>query len=212
MGSLPGVIGAIDGTFIPIPAPKEDQESYYNRKKFHAVILQAVCMQNMAFSDCYVGWPGSCHDARVLRNSKLYQNVDTLFNPEFYIIGDPAYPIRSWLMVAYKENGRLTPSHRLFNKSLSKTRVVIEQAFSLLKGRFRRLKFLDIRDMKELNETVMMCCILHNVLLHEGNFEEFFDPTGEDSTNQVEGDDADELHAKAEGENKREWLRNYISQ
>lgn len=166
----------------------------------------------MAFSDCYVGWPGSCHDARVLRNSKLYQSATALCNPEYYIIGDPAYPIRPWLMVSYKENGHLTESHRRFNKALSKMLVVIEQAFSLLKGRFRRLKFLDIQDMKEVNETVMMCCILHNMLVNEGNIEEFLEPVIMEESSQFGSDDVDDTSAKAEGEDKREWLRNYLMQ
>ncbi|KYQ49643.1 Putative nuclease HARBI1, partial [Trachymyrmex zeteki] len=37
------VIGAIDGTYIPIKAPKVDAESYINRKCFHAITLQGIC-------------------------------------------------------------------------------------------------------------------------------------------------------------------------
>jgi hypothetical protein len=93
-------------------------------------------------------------------------------------------------------------------------RVVIEQSFALLKGRFRRLKLLDIRNMKELNETVMMCCILHNILLVEGNFEFFTDQSpSEEDANSLEESEQDanaDQNDKAEGEEKREWLRNYL--
>lgn len=37
------VFGAIDGTHIPIMAPKEGYRDYVNRKQWPAVILQAVC-------------------------------------------------------------------------------------------------------------------------------------------------------------------------
>ncbi|CAG2196907.1 unnamed protein product [Mytilus edulis] len=43
------IIGAIDGSHIPIEQPLECPNSYYNRKKFHSVILQAVCKDDLSF-------------------------------------------------------------------------------------------------------------------------------------------------------------------
>src|SRR5690348_12416673 len=83
---LPGAIGAIDGSFIEIPAPKVDQESYCNRKKFHSIILQGVCDPDMKFLDCNIGWPGSVHDSRVLRNSNIFRKSEDIFRPQFYLI------------------------------------------------------------------------------------------------------------------------------
>jgi hypothetical protein len=37
---FPNTIGIIDGTYIPIPLPKEKDVAYICRKKFAAVILQ----------------------------------------------------------------------------------------------------------------------------------------------------------------------------
>ena len=39
---VPQVGRAIDGSHIPIQAPTEDPDAYYNRKWFHFIILQAV--------------------------------------------------------------------------------------------------------------------------------------------------------------------------
>ena len=39
---FPQVVGAIDGSHIPIIAPKNDPNDYYNRKQFHSVILPGV--------------------------------------------------------------------------------------------------------------------------------------------------------------------------
>ena len=64
--------GAIDGTHIPIKAPSDHSDEYYNRKSFHSVILQAVVDAFLYFTDICVGWPGRVHDARVLSNSTLY--------------------------------------------------------------------------------------------------------------------------------------------
>jgi hypothetical protein len=46
-------------------------QSYVNRKGYHSVILQAICSHDMRFTNCFVGWPGSCHDSRVL-NSQFW--------------------------------------------------------------------------------------------------------------------------------------------
>lgn len=48
-GKIPGVVGAIDGTYIPIKAPQENPEVYINRKCFHAITMQAICDHNRAF-------------------------------------------------------------------------------------------------------------------------------------------------------------------
>ncbi|XP_052778539.1 putative nuclease HARBI1 [Mya arenaria] len=76
MQGFPGIIGAVDGSHIPIRTPTEYPENYINRKGFPSVILQAVCDHNMRFIDIYCGWPGSVHDARVLRNSPLCEKAD----------------------------------------------------------------------------------------------------------------------------------------
>lgn len=43
IAGIEGVIGAIDGTFINIKAPKEDGNVYITRKCTYAITLQATC-------------------------------------------------------------------------------------------------------------------------------------------------------------------------
>ena len=52
-----------------------DSQCYITRKKFHAVILQAVCDKDLLFTDCFAGYPGSVGDLRVFRNSDLYKDA-----------------------------------------------------------------------------------------------------------------------------------------
>lgn len=78
---FPQVVGAIDGSHIPITRPIHNQADYYNRKGFHSIILQAVVDYRYMFIDICVGWPGRVHDARVLCNSSLFVKASngTLF-------------------------------------------------------------------------------------------------------------------------------------
>lgn len=61
------VIGAIDGSHIAIKAPHVNHEDYFNRKQNYSINLQGVVDATGKFIDVSTGWPGSIHDARVLR-------------------------------------------------------------------------------------------------------------------------------------------------
>ena len=163
-----GVVGAIDGSHINIKAPHQNSSAYVNRKGVHSIILQAVCTSDMRFTDCYAGEVGSVHDATVLKRSDLYARMATdsgLFPADSHIIGDAAYPLMKNLMVPYKDTGSLTARQQRYNLSLSSSRCVIERAFALLKGRFRRLKFLDMSRIDLIPKVIVACCVLHNVCL-----------------------------------------------
>jgi hypothetical protein len=52
----------------------------------------------------------------------------------------------------YQDNDRLSENERRFNKHLSVKRQLIEEAFGILKGRFRKLKMLDIDIIENIRE------------------------------------------------------------
>lgn len=159
-----GIIGAIDGSHVPIKGPTQNKISYYNRKGFTSVVLQAVADHNSKFINCYAGEVGSLHDARVFRKSDIGRNFENLnVTYESHLLGDAAYPLKENLLTPYKDNGFLTDIQKNFNKIHSKSRVVIEQAFGLLKGRFRRLKYLDMTRPDLIPLIIISACILHNL-------------------------------------------------
>ena len=75
-----GVIGAIDGTHIPIKATKQNHEQYINRKGFFSVQLQVIRDPNLFITHVFCGYPCSVHDARVFRNSLICREVEV--NPD----------------------------------------------------------------------------------------------------------------------------------
>ncbi|XP_017482472.1 PREDICTED: putative nuclease HARBI1, partial [Rhagoletis zephyria] len=167
---IPGVIGAIDCTHIRIKAPKENKECYFDRKHSYSLVLQAVVDADKRFTDVNCGEPGSLHDSRVLRRSNLFFKAQSeprsLFPNESFILGDSAYPSTSWLVPPYKDYGNLSVSQRNFNKVHSSTRIVVENAFGLLKTRFRRLlHFTEQTNLCFVVNLIVSACILHNICI-----------------------------------------------
>ena len=83
---------------------------------------------------------------RVLRNSPLFQDAeartDDLFPVQTYIIGDAAYPLKTWLLRGFKDNGHLAAQQTRVTHLLSSKRMIVERSIGLLKGRFRKLKVI----------------------------------------------------------------------
>ena len=168
--NFPGIRGFIDGSHIAIRKPEIRGFDYYNRKDFYFVILQAVCREDLRFTDIYVGWPGKVHDARVFRNSPLYADGHVKCGGG-HILADSAYPNIDWVLTPFRDNGQLTPSQTCFNIVHSSARSAIERAFGLLKGRFTRLKFVDQRNIPTILDTICTACVLHyNCILNEDDF------------------------------------------
>ncbi|XP_011858935.1 PREDICTED: putative nuclease HARBI1 isoform X2 [Vollenhovia emeryi] len=171
---LPGIIGAVDGSYVYIKKPNLQEAAihYKCRKLQYAVVLQAICDTDLIFIDCFTGYPGSVGDYRIFRNSDLYREVQrdlpAFFPDGEYIVGDKAYPVLTWCIPPFRDNGRLTQGQKTFNKVISQKRQVIERSFALLKGRFRRLKFLDMSRIDLIPFFIIAACTLHNVCLLEG--------------------------------------------
>ncbi len=73
------------------------------------------------FWDLCIGFPGSVHDARVLKQSHLRERLNDGHilgqnkvniagcDVGHFLIGDPAFPLQNWLMKPFSDTGRLTP-------------------------------------------------------------------------------------------------------
>ena len=120
---IPQVLGAINGGHIEMLAPSSDSKvDYFNRKQKFTVNTQAVIGANLEFLDVATGYPGSVHDARVLRSSTLFQQAEAqiiLSKPlkdvdnvkiRPLLLSDSAYPATLWQVKPYKQNIMLNHS------------------------------------------------------------------------------------------------------
>ncbi|XP_064482866.1 uncharacterized protein LOC135395701 [Ornithodoros turicata] len=172
---IPDVIGCVDGSHIEINRPRESRDSYFNRKKYHSIVLQGICDHQMKFLDVFVGFPGSAHDARILRSSFFFfrtpkRSVQFLGG---YILGDSAYPLLPWLLTPYRDIGQgLSAWKRKYNLVHSQQRVTIEHAFGVLKQRFQRLYYVDTDSIHQACLIVLGPCVLHNMCAEQDDIDD----------------------------------------
>lgn len=116
------------------------------------------------------------HDARVFSNSSVYTKgcSGELFQPQIVrnlsgvnvplaTLGDPAYPLLPWLMKPYVENENTPANQKFFNYRQSRARMVVENAFGRLKGRWRcLLKQMDFH-LTNVPAVVGSCVVIHNM-------------------------------------------------
>lgn len=114
------------------------------------------------------------HDARVFANSPLMQRGNALCG-QYHLLGDSAYPNLRWLLTPFKHNRVMTPDMNRYNRRHCSARISIERAFAFLKGRFRRLKYVDQLDAETVSYTTVAACCLHNICILQDDIEDYFD-------------------------------------
>ena len=73
--------------------------------------------------------------------------------------------------------GEITDAEVNFNEEHSKLRQECERAFALLKGRFKRLRYVVTADPEKAGRITAACAVLHNFAIKKGDIslEEFTD-------------------------------------
>ncbi|XP_042234059.1 putative nuclease HARBI1 [Homarus americanus] len=196
---MPGVIGCVDGTHIPIRSPGEpNPELYRCRKNFFSINVMAVCDAHMKFTNLVVNWPGSAHDSRIFSTSRLCDSLQA-GDYQGFLLGDSGYALRPYI---------LTPIHnpseekqRKYNRSHIKTRATIERTFGVWKRRFAVLQHVRSKLCTTQN-IINACAVLHNIALISGLPLDIEDMHFEDP------DDPEEMvrYGNHEGQARREYI------
>ncbi|KAK3925045.1 Protein ANTAGONIST OF LIKE HETEROCHROMATIN PROTEIN 1 [Frankliniella fusca] len=205
----PQVVGCIDGCHIPIQKPLEQEQQYVNTHHEYSLLVQGVCDDRLLLRDVFICQPGAVGDARMFRRSPLSQIMLRQQNlmDGFHLLGDGTYPLTDKLLLPYKDYGNMTLRQRTHNRILSRCRSAIERAFALLKGKWRRLKYLSSNYSLDYQlDHIMAYLVLHNFIILEGedyDGGEFDDHDGE----RDNGDYVDLINAaKAQGIDKRQYI------
>ncbi|XP_024532343.1 uncharacterized protein LOC112346820 isoform X2 [Selaginella moellendorffii] len=167
---LPNVAGAIDCT----PRSSDLLDWTARATTIGSSGTRSSCkgfvMPRRGFLSVYAGWPGRVHDMRVFRNSALRNKIvarELLTSPAVlayddrikpYLVGDKGYQLQQHLMIP----------HTTFNLHHHLAWIVIEQAFGLLKMKFRCLDKKQRIQPKYLPNIIKSCCILQNFLIDVG--------------------------------------------
>ncbi|WAR13092.1 HARB1-like protein [Mya arenaria] len=124
---IANIVGAVDGTLVPIIAPKDSGEG------FHAINVMATCSHDRRFIDIVAKWPGSPHDSSVMNTSSLKEHMES--ERPGMLLADSGYLLTTSLLTPLANP--ITPAEARNNNAQSKGRMFIEQSFGILKGRFR---------------------------------------------------------------------------
>ena len=89
------VIGAIDGSYICIIAPSEDEYAYVTRKRYHSINIQAICNANLIFRNAVAKWPGSHHDSFILEASTVHDRFESGEFGNCWLLDDSGYLLNS---------------------------------------------------------------------------------------------------------------------
>ena len=124
------------------------------------------------------GFPGNSHDAIIFQSTQIWsdaregklipqmeKNLNGVLVPPL-VVGDSAFPLQPWLMKPYS-NALLTPKQRYFNYRLSRARMVTEECYGQLKGRWRILLRCE-SSTDVVRASTLACMVLHNICIERG--------------------------------------------
>ena len=100
---------------------------------------------------------------------QISQQPQNFFDQKQFLLADSAYPSDQYTIPAYKGKELLDRRNVDFNYRLAQSRVRIEHAIGILKGRFASLREMrtQIRNRKEMKvaiKWIISCVVLHNLL------------------------------------------------
>jgi DDE superfamily endonuclease len=175
---ISGCVGCIDGIAIRIVEPcvgtTANPSTYFNRKGFFALNVQAMCDSDYRFTFASAVCPGSTHDSTAYAVSSmaglLSRTGDDTLLPTYWIAVDEAYVCGERIITPWPGRS-LSQSRDCFNYWQSSARIHIEQAFGMLIGRWG-IFWRPLRTtVDKAAQIVLVCMKLHNFIVDDGNID-----------------------------------------
>lgn len=159
---FPHCIGAVDCTHVRILSPGGDNaESFRNRKNFFSLNVQTIADADLKIRNIVARYPGSAHDSRIFRNSRVCHLLENGHFGDSLIVGDSGYRLTPYLLTPLLQT--TNEAEALYNESLIRTRNVVERSYGIWKRRFPALA-MGLRVKLETTQAVIVAsAILHNI-------------------------------------------------
>lgn len=181
---LPNCFGAVDSTHVKLKRKPDRRffpgDYWSEHKQAYTLVMQAVVDSKGHFMDIDVRWPGRVSDSHIFRNSAFFTMFPAMYGRfardfegvtvPLYVVADSAYPLLRFCMKKF-QRGILQPDSQYapFDYAVQTARVVVENAFSRFKGRWRCMELLDMSCVYAC-DAISACATLHNYV-------ELFDPS-----------------------------------
>jgi DDE superfamily endonuclease len=138
-----------------------------------------ICDNKRRIRHYLAGFPGSAHDNRVFKATKLALQPNDHFEKMQYLIGDSAFENQPYMVSAFKKprGGCMTRQQESFNEKLARLRIISEHCIGMLKGRFPWLRSIrlkiteDVSSLKGILALLEATVVLHNILIEVGELE-----------------------------------------
>ena len=174
-GIFKGAIGALDGWLVQIIKPSyfrdgfKNVTGFFSRKGFYALNVQCIVDDKKRVLWFSYRHKGGLHDSTCFRDTKLYDHLkevsSRLLDKGFFIIGDSAYYVESFLIPPY-DNAASKSAEDDFNFFHSSAIITVECAFGEIDLRWgifcKRLTF-SLENATIIIEGAMR---LHNYLVN----------------------------------------------
>ena len=160
--------------------PDNAGSEFYNYKGTHSIVLMGICDASYRFIVADVAQKGSGNDAGIWELSQFCMGLEEgkINLPEpcilpndtsgklfpHMLLGDEAFPLRTFLMRPYPGRQLDNISKQIFNYRLSRGRRVIKNTFGILTQRWRLLMRPIIANRARATSLVQAMCVLHNYL------------------------------------------------
>ncbi|KOB71085.1 Uncharacterized protein OBRU01_14364 [Operophtera brumata] len=166
---FPETVGCLDGTYVEIVCPRDDEEAFYDRKGQYSLHAQFICDADTKIIAVCCRFGGSAGNAFIWNKMNIRPFIENISRQgeTSWLIADNKYPQRAWLMTPILHPAQGTPDSQ-YNHFLGRTRTCIDRCIARLKGRWqclqRPLHYTPQRSAKIINA----CAILHNLCITAG--------------------------------------------
>ncbi|XP_014213350.1 protein ANTAGONIST OF LIKE HETEROCHROMATIN PROTEIN 1-like [Copidosoma floridanum] len=174
---FPHCIGAIDAVHIVMQPSSNESPSKQKSNERNSIVLLAICDANFIFTFVDMGTYGC--NGEIFRASQIgcaFENNDMNLpkpsplnendteNFPYVLVGDEAFPLKTYLLRPYPQKDCIEVSRLNFNCRLIRAQKTIETCLGILSSRWQIFSKTINMDVDKTMKIVQACVCLHNWL------------------------------------------------